>query len=379
MIFDLTLYASLSIFLFGLCYRLSSWFRTTVGLSPAGISSSARFAAAARGILGAVASTKILALLKIFLLDILLQFRILRDKKDPLVWSMHLCIYGGFTLLLLLHALDRFITARLFGEYSSTLNPFLFLRNFLGLAVLVGLILAVIRRIQLRRSGLRNRPMDILAIAILAVIAISGFLLEGAKMSSFSSYGEMVEGYAVFQSQEEAKALEAFWVKEFGVASPNDFRNVSKETLEQGRRLSERSCAGCHSNPRWAFLSYGAAELTRPVALSLDRVGYPRLLWYLHFLSCFFGLAYLPFSKFLHIIATPVSLLVNAVIEEGRSNPANIATKLSIELDGCKHGGACHDGCPLQKKRLEALQLASKEDPFYDYFQKNLHLAKRTG
>lgn len=377
MIFDLTLYASLLIFLLGLCYRISAWFRTTVGLAPAGVTGSKRLAAAARGILGAVASTRIFTLLKIFLFDILLQFRILREKKDPLVWMMHISIFIGFTLLLLFHALDKLVTAQLFEEYYPTLNPFMFLRDFLGTVVLFGLIMAVIRRIRLRGSVVSNSLADIIAIGILAVIIISGFLLEGAKISSYSAYESMVEEYAALDSKEEAKALEAFWVRELGVVSPNDFRNVSQEILEQGRGLSEMSCEGCHANPRWAFLSYGAAALTRPVALSLDRAGYPKLLWYLHFLSCFFGLAYLPFSKFFHIIATPVSLLVNGVIEEDQSNAANIATKLSIELDGCKHGGACHNGCEVQKKRRMKLDRASKTDPFLGVFSRNLHIEKK--
>jgi nitrate reductase gamma subunit len=378
MIFDLTLYASLLIFLLGLCYRISAWFRTAIGLSPAGIDPSARVMAAVRGLLGAVTSPKILGLLKVFFLDILLQFRILRDKKDTLVWLMHICIYGGFTLLLLMHALDKFIAARLFDEYYSTLNPFMFLRNLFGLVFLAGLILAVIRRIRLRVSGLSTTPMDIFAIALLSVVVVSGFLLEAAKISSFSAYGRMVDEYAALKNQEEAKALEVFWVKQFGVVSPSNFQNVSKETLEQGRQLSEMSCAGCHSNPRWAFLSFAAAKITKPVAYELDKAGYPQFLWYLHFLSCFFGLAYLPFSKFFHIISTPVSLLVNAAAGEGHSSPANLATKLSIELDGCKHGGACHDGCPIQMKRIESLEAASKQDAFYDYFQKSLHLAKKS-
>ena len=73
------------------------------------------------------------------------------------------------------------------------------------------------------------------------------------------------------------------------------------------------------------------------------------------------------------MIATPVSLLVNAVMEEGRSDPANIATKLSIELDGCKHGGTCHRGCEVQKKRQMKLNEALGNDPFLDFFSKTLH------
>ena len=48
------------------------------------------------------------------------------------------------------------------------------------------------------------------------------------------------------------------------------------------------------------------------MASFLDRTGASRVLWYIHILACFIGLIYVPFSKMFHIIATPVSLLVNA-------------------------------------------------------------------
>jgi len=81
------------------------------------------------------------------------------------------------------------------------------------------------------------------------------------------------------------------------------------------------------------------------VALALDRAGASTILWYIHFLACFLGLAYLPFSKMFHIFATPVSLLANAVMEKDTSDPANIATRQVMELDACMHCGTCSLRC----------------------------------
>jgi len=69
------------------------------------------------------------------------------------------------------------------------------------------------------------------------------------------------------------------------------------------------------------------------------------MLWYIHFVACFFGLAYLPFSKMFHIISSPISLLTNAVMENDRSHPANVATRQVMELDACTHCSTCSLRC----------------------------------
>ena len=308
--------------------------------------------------------------------DVLFQARIFRDKKDIFVWVMHLMIFVGFTLLLFMHALDRFVTSRLFEEYYATLNPFLFLRNLFGSAVLIGLILSVIRRLLLKKTGLVSSAMDVYAIVILAIITLSGFVVEGAKISSYSAYEEMIEEYASLETQEEARALEAVWVKEFGLVSPHDPSTDDTDTIVLGKELHEVSCSGCHAKPNWAFVSYAAAKITKPVALELDRIGFAKIAWYVHFLACFLGLALVPFTKMFHILATPISIMVNAVTEEENLEPANAATRLSIELDGCRHGGTCHSGCPVQERREAKLKAMDQSEPFLEYLGGRLQMEK---
>jgi heterodisulfide reductase subunit C/nitrate reductase gamma subunit len=69
-------------------------------------------------------------------------------------------------------------------------------------------------------------------------------------------------------------------------------------------------------------------------------------IWYVHILSCFIGLAYLPFSKMFHIFTTPLSLLANAVMGS-HSDPANIMTRRVMELDACMHCGTCSNRCSV--------------------------------
>jgi nitrate reductase gamma subunit len=102
-------------------------------------------------------------------------------------------MYYGFVLLLLMHGLDKLITAPLLPDYYPTLNPFLFLRDLFGTLIIVGIVIAFYRRFVLKAVRLRTNPMDLYALLILAVIIISGFVLEATKITSYSRYQEMVE------------------------------------------------------------------------------------------------------------------------------------------------------------------------------------------
>ena len=326
-------------------YKISTWFRYTVGIDAQGISPSARVSAALRGILLTAFSAEILTLLRVFFLDVILQIRVLRE--DALRWLMHICIYGGFMLLLLMHALDGLVTSRLFPNYFSTLNPFMFLRDLFGALVVVGLAIALYRRFILKVPRLMSNAMDHYAIIIVAVIMISGIVLEGTKIASYTSYREMVEEYSGLEDEGELRSLEAYWVEEYGVVSPNLKGPFDAETLEQGREFHEMSCVECHSRPQWAFTGYGVTRIMGSAALWFDRAGMPAILWYIHILACLVGLAYLPFSKMFHIIASPVSLLANAVMDKEKSAPANIATRQAMELDACTHCGTCTVRCSV--------------------------------
>ncbi|MBF0524593.1 MAG: 4Fe-4S dicluster domain-containing protein, partial [Deltaproteobacteria bacterium] len=69
--------------------------------------------------------------------------------------------------------------------------------------------------------------------------------------------------------------------------------------------------------------------------------------WYIHVLACLIGLAYLPFSKFFHMIAGPISLLANGLMDKAKADPANVATRRIMELDACTHCGTCSVRCSV--------------------------------
>jgi heterodisulfide reductase subunit C/nitrate reductase gamma subunit len=252
-------------------------------------------------------------------------------------------------LLFLMHGLDKLITSVLFDSYYSTVNPFVFLRDVFGLVVIAGLGLVVYRRLFSRTPRPKTRGVDSYAIVILGVIMVSGVLLKATKIVSPSSYQEMVDEYAGLDEgeAEETMALEAYWVDRFGLVSPAVEAPLDKKTLKLGQELHAMSCAECHSRPQWAFISYSTSRLVKPFAASVDRAKIHILLWYVHFLACFLGLAYLPFSKFFHIVATPAYLMVSAVMEKGTPDPANVATREAMQLDACTHCGDCTTRCSV--------------------------------
>ncbi len=334
---------ALIIFFLGLIYKVSNWFVKKIAAPGPTVTTSQRVRSAAGGILGVVFSAKLLIVIKVILVDVLLQGRVF--KEDVTRWLAHMLIFYGFILLLILHALDSVVTEALFSDYYATVNPFFFLRDFFGAMVVVGVAMAVLRRYFLKTPRLRTGPKDHYAIIILAVIMFSGIGLEGLKITSHSEFMLMVEDYAGMDDEEEIQALEAVWVDNYGIVSPNVRGPFDDDLLSVGREVHESNCLDCHASAKWAFTGFSMAKILKPVAVPLDRADGVTILWYIHIIACFAGLAYLPFSKMFHMFAVPLSLIAGQVMDSKRSLPANILTRQMVELDACTHCGSCSLNC----------------------------------
>ena len=341
--FNYLLYSALIIFLLGLVYKISTWFTRPLGDAGQNFSASRRLASAVCGIARTLFSASLFSFLKALIVDVLLQARVF--KEDVYRWLAHMLIFYGFMLLLLMHALESQISEVLFSDYYATVNPFFFLRDLFGVLVIAGVGVVIIRRYLTRPRRLRTEPRDHYAIIILAVIMLSGIGLLGLKITSHGEFMIMVEDYAGLDDEEEIQALEAVWVKEFGLVSPNIQPPFDEELLETGMEVHESSCLDCHASASWAFTGYAAAKLIEPIAIWLDEANGVTVLWYIHFLACFAGLAYLPFSKMFHIFCAPISLIANQVMDSERADPANVMTRQIMELDACTHCGSCSLNC----------------------------------
>lgn len=343
MLFNTTLYLSLLICFAGILWRLKQWFTIDIGPEAPGTVGQ-RIAAALRGVAATVFSRRLPTVITAFLCDVMLQVDLF--KKHRLRWLMHMLIFWGFGLQLVFHALDGVVTQRLFSDYASTLNPFFFLRNFFGVIVLAGVSIALVRRFKIPAQKKISGRNDLLPLLLLMMIMLSGFLLEATKIVSEPIFDEMVEDYLGSDDPEELAPLRAVWAHDYHVVF-DPVPEIMPELLEEGRALNEESCAFCHSRPAAAFASLPLAMLAKPAAAKLNRIRADELLWHLHYLLCFAALALAPFTKFKHLLTTPLTLALRTVAPSEESLALNLKSRRALALDSCTHCGACSRVCSV--------------------------------
>lgn len=343
MLFDATLYLALLVCFAGLLWRLKRWLTIDIGPEAPGTVGQ-RTTAALRGGAVVIFSRRLPVVLTALLRDVLLQGDLF--KKHRLRWLMHMLIFWGFGLLLVFHALEDIVTQRLFSDYASTLNPFFFLRNLFGVIVLAGTSIALVRRLKIPAQKKITGRNDLLPLLLLMMIIISGFLLEGTQIVSQPIFDEMVDDYLYGDDPEEVESLRVVWARDYHVVF-DPAPEITPELLEVGHELNEESCAVCHSRPTAAFASLPVAILIKPAAATLNRIRADELLRHLHYLVCFAALALLPFTKFKHMLTTPLTLALRAAGHAETSLALNLKTRRVLALDGCTHCGACSRVCSV--------------------------------
>lgn len=345
MIYTYCFFLSLAVFLIGISYRFVQFFRVTIGPKEAfpHLKRPSGFFAGVSVTL--ISPVRLFRLFKSLVLDVVLQLQLLR--QDFLKWIMHLFIFYGFIGLLLFHALERFISEPLFSDYASTLNPFMMARNVLGVMVIIGLAIALGRRRKIAKLRLISKKTDYIAIFLLGVIIISGFLLEASKIVSSAVFDEMILDWGDMIDEDELPALKVFWQEEYSVVFPGEVLPVTAEAMEEGEILHDNNCLGCHTKPQWAFASYGVSFAMRPAARFFNEHRLDILLWVVHFISCFIGLAYLPYSKLLHILTSPISILTNGISGQFIHRPENKATRRALDIHACTQCGTCTLNCSV--------------------------------
>jgi heterodisulfide reductase subunit C/nitrate reductase gamma subunit len=337
-------WTAFALFVAGLGFVVSRWFIPSFMGIPSEYGTIARLAAVLRGCTGVLAPTKLFILFKTLVVDIICLRPLFQAGR--LRWATHQLIFFGFVLLTLFHALAALVTRHIFPDYQSTLNPFFAGREILGILVLAGVILAVYRRFIHKERLLVSNGRDIFALALVAVIILSGIALEGMKMASQRVFMDMVEEYAAIDTHgdtSDLEALKAYWAREFALV-PHTPVTMPDEALAQGKTFHEEYCASCHAPNTSAFAGYATARIMAPLAPILDRMGMVTVLWYVHILSCLFGLATLPFTKFLHILTTPLSLMARALTGP-KSHPAAVAVRQAMAPQACTHCGVCSQHC----------------------------------
>lgn len=248
-------------FLIGITVNASIYLRGELPGHP-GITPMQKLSYLAGDLVRLVFSRRLFRLLGSLLADGVFLRRVLQESVSR--WVMHALIYWPFLFRFLLGLVTWageafWPAARWTLLLANRDTPAIALLNDLcATLVILGVCIALYRRFIRRDPRLRTGALDRAAIALLAAVFCLGLLLEAVRILSVG--------------------------------------------LPTGRAA-------------YAFLGYALAVILRPLNLIWTGV-YP-VLWYLHALLVAATIAYLPFSKFLHILITP---LIAAVETAGREH-----------------------------------------------------------
>jgi heterodisulfide reductase subunit E len=199
-------------------------------------------------------------ILSVFLRDALYLSK-LKDRS-VLRWSMHLLILGGFAAMFLL---DLVVTFALdFLKYQPMIEDGgwakLWIRDFgfelVGFMMLAGLTVAAVRRFIFKPKIVRTELPDAVSILFLLVVVLGGFILEGMGIAG------RIPGHQVDQA--------------------------------------------------YSFLGYALSQLMPGSAGQ-----YYDQAWLVHGVMSALLIAYIPFSKLFHMIATPIAIEADKMLSTG--------------------------------------------------------------
>ncbi len=260
---------------------------------------------------------------------------------------MHLMIFWGFVALFigtLIITIQEDLTLPLF-DYEFWKGTFYLvyavILDLLGLFFMLGLLIALWRRYVARAPELERGIDDLVAMGLLFVIGLTGYLVEGLRIAA---------------------------------------------------RDPVNSDVGA-----WEFAGQGFAALCTALGMSEGAAELPHaILWWSHFLLAMAFIVYLPHSKLMHIITGPASILFADLKPRGQlTKPSDLmalmeqddfeeedlmigAGKLEdltwqehLSFDACTMCGRCQAACPayasdkpLNPKRL-VLDLRGLQETSY--------------
>jgi len=181
-------------------------------------------------------------------------------------WFMHFLILGGFVLTFVL---DIVVTISLdFFKYQPMIDETgwakMWLRDFAfdltGFMILVGLCFYAVRRFILRPKMVRTELPDAVSVIFLLAVVLGGFIVEA-----------------------------------FGIAGGIDGHTVNQE---------------------YSFVGY-ALSLLMPSSLG----AYYDQVWLIHGVMSALLIAYIPFSKLFHMVATPIAIEAEKMLPSGVPSP----------------------------------------------------------
>lgn len=211
------------------------------------------------------------------------------------------------------HSVPFFSFAQVFK--TGWIRPFLdFFLEFFSFLILVGCILAIIRRFIIRPNQLKTEEEDIVTLGFILYMVLSGFFIEG---------------YRIAHPEVTANRV---YMADFTPASSNNW--VS-------------------------FFGYFLSLFLKDITIN------PHFLWYAHVIPCLVWFVYIPHSKLLHIFTgsmTVISDRQKALVKDHeksieqespskyfpiQSMGKNLSVIQLIGLEACVRCGNCTEQCSV--------------------------------
>ncbi|MCX7958731.1 MAG: respiratory nitrate reductase subunit gamma, partial [Deltaproteobacteria bacterium] len=201
--------------------------------------------------------------------ETLLQKRV-RNSFFPGIF--HSLIFYSFGILIIttaIVALDYDFGTSFFNGYIYVF--FTILSEIAGLFVLIGVLMAAYRRYIRKPETIETRTGDTIALLLLALIIITGFLVEGLRIAT--------------------------------------------------------------AGDRWAFLSFvglGASKLFTGITEDTGRIMH-KMFWWFHAALAFGWIATLPYTKFFHILTLPANIFFAKLKPRGELRRVDIEALMTSE------------------------------------------------
>lgn len=258
--------------LFGLemLYVLSIWLRGRVPGLPPEASRLKKLGAVIRIALGVVFSRYLFVALKALVRDGLLHLPLFERSKSR--WLAHIAAFGSFFLLGILSTITGLAVEFLYPifhiEHPLVLmlinfdHPVMaFANEFLGLLLLAGLVFIIYRRFVRKDAQLRTIPTDKVVLGFLFVIVLTGYPLEAFRLLADEGTNGPLQATAAF-----------------------------------------------------GFIGYPLSRLIKPLNWPWEALHFGT--FFFHFAIATLLMFYMPFSKFFHVLMSPLVVVINKVAQE---------------------------------------------------------------
>jgi Fe-S oxidoreductase/nitrate reductase gamma subunit len=216
-----------------------------------------------------------------------------------LIFAGFLVLFIGTVLVAASHYIYEFLEGGVYLGFSLVLDIF-------GLLLIIGVIMAMYRRYLQKPDRLDNRLEDLVALLLLLILAVSGFIMEGFRIA----------------------ATELKTSPEWAVWSPGGY-----------------------------LLALGFREMGQSTLLLWHQI-----IWWLHSVLAIGAIIYvaLAWNRLWHIIVSPINVFFRNLEPRGALVPIdieaaetfgvdriqNFSWKHLLDLDACTRCGRCQDSCP---------------------------------